>query len=86
MDADTTQTLTDVLLSKGYRIVKTTTGPDSVKQAIALKPNMLVVDSAISSEHEQVKALRFENGSDNVLFFTVEHIKTSQRSSQPSNV
>lgn len=72
IDNITTKTLTEILLSKGYAVTESTTGKDGIEKALALKPDMIIVDSAISMEHDLVNTLRFENGLDNIFIIMVE--------------
>ena len=72
IDNNTTKTLTEVLLSKGYTVTESTTGKDGIEKALALKPDMIIVDSAISMEHDLVNTLRFENGLENIFIIMVE--------------
>ncbi|MGB3294110.1 MAG: response regulator [Phormidesmis sp.] len=72
MDTSVTKTLTEVLLSKGYSVTEATTGKDGINQALALKPDMVIVDAAISAEHELIKTLRFDKGLENIFFVTVD--------------
>ncbi|MEL7508335.1 MAG: ATP-binding protein [Cyanobacteria bacterium J06554_1] len=72
IDAATTQTLTDVLLSTGYTVTQSTTGKDGIEKALALQPDMIIVDSAISIEHNLVNTLRFDNGLETIFFIMVD--------------
>ncbi|ESA38809.1 hypothetical protein N836_30240 [Leptolyngbya sp. Heron Island J] len=76
IDISTTKTLTEVLVSKGYAVTKATTGKDGIEKALALKPDMLIVDSAISMDHDLVNTLRFENGLENIFIIMVKHAQT----------
>ncbi|MGD1951350.1 MAG: response regulator [Leptolyngbyaceae cyanobacterium] len=72
IDSYTTNTLTEVLLSKGYTVTESVTGKDSIKKALALQPDMIIVDSAISVEHDLVNTLRFENGLETIFIVMLE--------------
>ena len=72
IDVATTQTLTDVLLSTGYTVTQSTTGKDGIEKALSLQPDMIIVDSAISIEHDLVNTLRFDNGLETIFFIMVE--------------
>ncbi|MBX2864466.1 MAG: response regulator [Leptolyngbyaceae cyanobacterium MAG.088] len=72
IDMSTMKTLKEVLLSKGYTVTESTTGPDSLEKALVLKPDMIIVDSAISMEHDVVETLRFENGLENIFIIMVK--------------
>ena len=72
IDTSTTKTLTEVLLSKGYTVTEATTGREGIEQALALNPDMIIVDSAISMEQDLMKTLRFDNGLENVFIIMVD--------------
>ena len=76
IDTSTTKTLTEVLLSKGYTVTESTTGQDGIEKALALKPDMIIVDSAISMEHDLVNTLRFDNGLENIFIVMVDQSKS----------
>ncbi|NEQ53016.1 MAG: response regulator [Leptolyngbya sp. SIO3F4] len=76
IDASTTQNLTDVLLSTGYKVTQSTTGREGIQQALALEPDMIIVDSAISTEHDLVNTLRFENGLETIFIIMVDQSQT----------
>ena len=73
IDISTTKTLTEVLTSKGYAVTEATTGQAGIEKALALKPDMLIIDSAISMDHDLVNTLRFENGMENIFIIMVKH-------------
>lgn len=73
IDSSTIKTLTEVLLSKGYSVTESTTGKNGIEKVLALKPDMLIIDAAISMEHDLVNTLRFENGLENVFIMLVKH-------------
>ncbi|MDV3347102.1 response regulator [Leptothoe sp. LEGE 181152] len=73
IDTSMAKTLTDVLLSKGYTVTESTTGKDGIEKALSLKPEMIIVDSAISMEHEVVNTLQFDNGLENIFLIMVEN-------------
>ncbi|MBF0459018.1 MAG: response regulator [Nitrospirae bacterium] len=62
------QTLTDVLLAKGYSVVSATDGTGSIEKARAEKPDIIIVDAMLSERDELVKTLRFEKEFENVYF------------------
>ncbi|MEM7770339.1 MAG: ATP-binding protein [Cyanobacteria bacterium P01_A01_bin.37] len=82
MDTSTTKTLMDVLVSKGYQVIEASTGHDSIEKALSLKPDMIIVDSAISTEHELVKTLRFDNGLENIFIIMMDHQLVPQMQTQ----
>ncbi|MEM9482544.1 MAG: ATP-binding protein [Cyanobacteria bacterium P01_F01_bin.116] len=72
IDTSTTKTLTEVLISKGYTVTEATTGKDEITKALALNPDIVIVDSAISMEQDLMKTLRFDNGLENVFIIMVD--------------
>jgi DNA-binding response OmpR family regulator len=72
MDGSTTRNLTEVLLSRGYTVTEATTGKEGIEKALTLKPDMIIVDSAISIEHDLVNTLRFDNGLETIFVIMVE--------------
>ncbi len=65
-DASTMSTLTQVLETRGYQVTESN-GPDLVARAVDSKPDIIILSSLLSN-HEAVRALRFEKGMENVLF------------------
>jgi signal transduction histidine kinase/CheY-like chemotaxis protein/ligand-binding sensor domain-containing protein len=65
-DASTIRTLTDVLETRGYEVVESN-GSDLISRAVHSKPDIIILNSLLSSDHE-VRSLRFEKGMENVLF------------------
>ena len=78
MDTSTTKTLTEVLLSKGYAVTEATAGKDGIDKALSLKPDMIIVNSAIANGHDLVKTLRFDNGLENVFIIMVDQLEDSK--------
>ncbi|MEM8612565.1 MAG: ATP-binding protein [Cyanobacteria bacterium P01_H01_bin.105] len=72
MDVPTTRTLTELLLARGYTVTEATTGKDGIEKALAIKPDMIIVDSAISIEHDLVNTLRFDNGLETIFIIMIE--------------
>ncbi len=66
-DASTVRTLTEVLTTRGYNVVESN-GAELVAKAVISKPDIIILSSMLSSD-EGVRALRFEKGMENVLFF-----------------
>ena len=75
MDTSTTKTLSEVLLSKGYTVTEAATGHEGIEKALSLKPDMIIVDSSISTEHDLVKTLRFDNGLENIFIILMDQEK-----------
>jgi predicted ATPase/signal transduction histidine kinase/CheY-like chemotaxis protein len=67
-DASTVKILAEVLQTKGYNVVEASSGPECIEKAIAVKPDMIIVDSVLSQEHDIIKTLRFEKDLENVFF------------------
>ncbi len=82
IDTSATKALTEVLLTKGYAVTEATTGPDGIAAALALKPDMVIADAAISTEHELIKTLRFDRGLENIFFVITEQESSEQTPEQ----
>lgn len=67
-DAAAVRSLTEVLQTKGYQVVESD-GSQLAAEAIASKPDIIILNSVYSAKQEIVKTLRFEKGLENVLFF-----------------
>jgi len=67
-DAAAVRSLTEVLQTKGYQVVESD-GRELAAEAIASKPDIIILNSVYSAKQEIVKTLRFEKGLENVLFF-----------------
>ena len=66
-DASTVRTLTDVLQARGYQVVESN-GAELLSRAVSAKPDIIILNSLLSSQQEAVRSLRFEKGLENVLF------------------
>ena len=66
-DSTTMNTLTDVLKTKGY-LVTESNGSELVEKAVANKPDIIIINSLLSTKEDIVQSLRFEKGLENVLF------------------
>ncbi|MFB2967519.1 response regulator, partial [Aerosakkonema sp. BLCC-F183] len=67
-DASAVKTLSSVLISKGYTVVEASNSQDGIEKALAVKPDMIIVDGGFSEQHNLIKTLRFEKGMENVFF------------------
>jgi DNA-binding response OmpR family regulator len=69
VDEDTTavKSLTDVLNTKGYQVIKSD-GKELVEKAISSQPDIIILNSIHSDKQEVIQTLRFEKGLENVLF------------------
>lgn len=65
-DVSTLRSITDVLQTRGYQVVESN-GADLVSRAVSSKPDIIILNSILSSE-EAVRALRFEKGMEDILF------------------
>ncbi|HJZ95888.1 MAG TPA: hypothetical protein VKE70_05245, partial [Candidatus Solibacter sp.] len=66
-DVSTVRTLTQVLEAGGYHVVESN-GAELMKSAISARPDIIILNSLVSSREEAVRSLRFEKGLENVLF------------------
>jgi CheY-like chemotaxis protein len=66
-DESTVRTLTEVLEAGGYQVVESD-GAELVKRAVASQPDIIMLNSMLSSRGEALHSLRFERGLENVLF------------------
>ncbi|MDN3204099.1 response regulator [Algoriphagus sediminis] len=67
-DSTAVRTLTDVLQTKGYQVVESD-GKELVEKAKETLPDIIILNSILSSNDEIIQTLRFEKGLENVLFF-----------------
>ena len=63
----TVQTLAEVLTTRGYEVVESN-GSELIKKAVSSKPDIIILNSMMEEQQEQVRSLRFEKGLENVLF------------------
>ena len=70
-DASTVKTLADVLTSRGYSVSEARDA-NLVEKALALKPDIILLNSVLSAQSENVRMLRFEKGMDHVLFLVYQ--------------
>ncbi len=66
-DASAVRTLTDVLRTGGYHVVESN-GAELVAKAMSSRPDIIILNSLLSSQQDVVRSLRFEKGLENVLF------------------
>lgn len=67
-NASTLKTLSDVLQTQGYNVAEAYNSQECIEKAVAIQPDMIIVDSVFSQQHNLVKTLRFEKGMENVFF------------------
>jgi CheY-like chemotaxis protein len=70
-DATTVRTLTDVLTARGYSVLEAR-GEDLLNRAMAIKPDIIMLNSVSSAQSDAVQMLRFEKGMENVLFLVYQ--------------
>jgi signal transduction histidine kinase/CheY-like chemotaxis protein len=70
-DATAVHTLTALLTAKGYSVTEAR-GDDLIERALALQPDIIVLNSLTSARSSAVQMLRFEKGMENVLFLVYE--------------
>jgi signal transduction histidine kinase/DNA-binding response OmpR family regulator len=70
-DASTVRTLTDVLTIRGYSVSEAS-GEDLVARALAVQPDIIMLNSVSSARSDAVQMLRFEKGMENVLFLVYQ--------------
>ena len=70
-DASTVKTLTDVLTTRGYSVVEAK-GEDLVARAVAVQPDIILLNSVSSAQSPAARMLRFEKGLENVLFLVYQ--------------
>ncbi|MEM7346407.1 MAG: hybrid sensor histidine kinase/response regulator, partial [Chloroflexota bacterium] len=69
-DVSALMTLTDVLQAQGYDVTEAQNGRDLFDKAMAVKPDMIILNSTMSAEQrDMIKTLRFQKGLENVLIF-----------------
>ncbi|MFZ3131200.1 MAG: response regulator [Desulfosporosinus sp.] len=74
-EKSTLTTLVDVLEARGYVVVCASNNEDCLKKALEEKPDLIIVDTLFSKQHDMVKTLRLEKGLENVLFlFTGDEV------------
>jgi signal transduction histidine kinase/DNA-binding response OmpR family regulator len=70
-DATTVRTLTDVLTARGYSVIEAR-GDDFIERAVAMQPDIIMLNSVSSAQSNAVQMLRFEKGMENVLFLVYQ--------------
>lgn len=66
-DESASKTLAEVLEAKGYMVVVVNDLEECIKNARESKPDMIIIDSLFSDSYDQLKALRFEKGLENIF-------------------
>lgn len=70
-DASTVKTLTDVLTAGGYSVAEAS-GDDLVARALAVQPDIILLNSVSSAQSHAVRMLRFEKGLEHVVFLVYQ--------------
>ncbi len=70
-DNDDSKALAEVLISKGYAVTAASTGKEGLDKARAIKPDMVIVDAALSEGHDIIKTIRFEKGLEDISVILV---------------
>jgi CheY-like chemotaxis protein/anti-sigma regulatory factor (Ser/Thr protein kinase) len=70
-DASTAKSLTDVLAERGYSVTEVR-GDELLERAVALQPDIILLNSVTSARSDAVQMLRFEKGMDHVLFLVYQ--------------
>ncbi len=70
-DASTVKSLSDVLTARGYSVSEAR-GEDLVERALALQPDIILLNSVSSARSDAVQMLRFEKDLDHVLFLVYQ--------------
>ena len=66
-DATTVKTLADVLTARGYQVTEAN-GAELLEKAVAVQPDIIILNTLLSQKHDAVQSLRFEKGLENVVF------------------
>ena len=60
-----------MLTSRGYTVTEAR-GEDLLERAVALQPDIIMLNSVSSARSNAVQMLRFEKGMENVLFLVYQ--------------
>jgi signal transduction histidine kinase/DNA-binding response OmpR family regulator len=70
-DASTVKTLADVLTARGYTVTEAR-ADDLLSRAVAVQPDIILLNAVSSARSEAARLLRFEKGLENVLFLVYQ--------------
>jgi signal transduction histidine kinase/DNA-binding response OmpR family regulator len=70
-DASAVKMLSEVLQARGYSVTDSD-GTQLVAKALAARPDIVLLNAALSEKQELIQALRFEKGLENVLFLVYQ--------------
>jgi PAS domain S-box-containing protein len=82
-NVSTLRILSDVLQSQGFNVVEASDSQECIEKALSTKPDMIIVDSVFSQQHNLIRTLRFEKGLENLFFiFLADHDSPDSQSSE----
>ncbi|WP_432811537.1 response regulator [Pantanalinema sp. GBBB05] len=67
-NVSTLRILSEVLQSQGFNVVEASDSQECIEKALSTKPDMIIVDSVFSQQHNLIRTLRFEKGLENLFF------------------
>jgi len=67
-DVAVVNTISEVLIAKGFHVVGACNGPECLDKARSQRPDMIIIDALISNQNDIVKTLKFEKGLENIMF------------------
>lgn len=67
----TVNALSQVLQQKGYIVTEAYDSQELLERVRTERPDMIIVNDLLSSEHELVQALQFDNGLRNIVLFSL---------------
>jgi DNA-binding response OmpR family regulator len=70
-DASAVKMLSDVLQARGYSVTEAS-GSELVAKAVAIQPDIILLNAILSEKQEIVQLLRFEKGLEHVLFLVYQ--------------
>ena len=70
-DASAVKMLSDVLQARGYSVSEAS-GSELVATAVAIQPDIIMLNAILSDKQEVVQLLRFEKGLEHVLFLVYQ--------------
>lgn len=73
----TAKTIAQALQVRGFDTFEAMNGQDSIEKAVATKPDLIIVDSMISYQHNLINTLRIEKGLENIFFLLLSKQKTN---------
>lgn len=83
-NVSTLRILSDVLQSQGFNVVEASDSQECIEKALSTKPDMIIVDSVFSQQHNLIRTLRFEKGLENLFFIFLADQTMSQSQITPT--